>query len=572
MATLPRILFDHFPKTGGTALHAVLESALGRERCSPIITGSISEARAEFDRYQCVSGHLFYHPQTDLSDLWSLTVLRNPLDRILSHLVFSRYDIVPTGDDFNQRTRALSIEAYIASEDPEVVRTISNVMVGHFAPLAWNGVDELTPERSLDLARAALERFDLVGLTERMDETADVLCCVLGFEPLREVPRMNASSRRIALQDLPVDARTRLKRLNELDIELYAHARKLYDRGRRRSMFGGSTAIGGSPSTDAQGPTRSNAREPAQARAAAAPVDATMQRRPVNFGSREVELLRLDMHGQTGLGTTLLAGEMASALIVFRSHQAIDDLTVGIHIVDRTGRLVFATNTRCFGHALAMPAETEGRVVLRFRADLGIGQYRVGASCHPSGSHLPKCYHWVDDLGAFEVVGNMGLHFEGIAKLNPELEMSGIVARPATPEDMAAGIQHLARLAPLLRDFRGSFSVADPITSLLTGELVAMQVAIANVGAERWVSVGERCVRVSYHWLRADGSIACFDGDRTPLDRDLLPGESTRLWVSVRAPDTPGEYVLQLSLVQEAVAWMEELGGRTLDMRVTVSA
>ncbi|MGA8030979.1 MAG: hypothetical protein WCB48_01180, partial [Casimicrobiaceae bacterium] len=129
MSDRPRILFDHLPKTGGTALHAVFQSALGSDRCSPIIAGSISQARAEFDRYQCVSGHLFYHPRTDLSDLWSLTVLRNPIDRILSHLVFSRYDIIPTGDEFNQRTRALSIEAYIASEDPEVVRTISNVMV-----------------------------------------------------------------------------------------------------------------------------------------------------------------------------------------------------------------------------------------------------------------------------------------------------------------------------------------------------------------------------------------------------------------------------------------------------------
>ena len=120
--------------------------------------------------------------------------------------------------------------------------------------------------------------------------------------------------------------------------------------------------------------------------------------------------------------------------------------------------------------------------------------------------------------------------------------------------------------------FRGRLSAAEPIASLLTGELVAKQIEIANLGSERWSSIGERCVRVSYHWLRADGTVAVFDGDRTPLDRDLQPGESTRLWVSVRAPDTPGEYVLQLSLVQEAVAWMEELGGRTLDMRVTVSA
>lgn len=563
MNDLPRILFDHFPKTGGTTLHALFESALGRDRCSPIITGSIAQARAEFDRYQCVSGHLFYHPQTDLSDLWSLTLLRNPLDRILSHLVFSRYDIVPTGDDFNQRTRALSIEAYIASEDPEVLRTISNVMVDHFAPLAWNGADDLTPERSLELAKAALERFDLVGLTERMDETADVICRALAFPPPREVPRMNASSRRIALSDLPADARTRLKRLNELDLELYAHARKLYDRGRRRSMFGGGDALGATPAAD---------RDPVRAHATAPRVEQVAQRPAVNFGSRDVELLRVEVQGQTGLGTTLLAGEMAIAAIVFRSHRAVDDFTVGIHIVDHAGRLIFATNTRCFGHALAMPGETEGQVSFRFRADIGIGRYRVGASCHPTDSHLPRCYHWVDDLGSFEVVGNMGLHFEGMTKLNPELEMSGIVPRPATPEDAANGIQHLARLCPILRDFRGRLSAAEPIASLLTGELVAKQIEIANLGAERWSSLGERCVRVSYHWLRADGTIAVLDGDRTPLNRDLQPGESMRLWVSVRAPDTPGEYVLQLSLVQEAVAWMEELGGRTLDMRVTVSA
>jgi Wzt C-terminal domain/Sulfotransferase family len=563
MSDRPRILFDHLPKTGGTALHAVFQSALGSDRCSPIITGSITQACAEFARYQCVSGHLFYHPRTDLSDLWSLTVLRNPIDRILSHLVFSRYDIIPTGDEFNQRTRALSIEAYISSDDPEVVRTISNVMVGHFAPLAWNGVDDLTPERSLELAKAALERFDLVGLTERMDETADVLCRALGFAPLREVPRMNASSRRIGLHDLPTDTRSRLKRLNDLDLELYAYARTLYDRSRRQSIFG---TVGETQEAPTTGSDRG------QSFAATTPGVGAARRQEVNFGSREVELLRVEVQGQAGLGTTLLAGEMATVRVVLQSHQAVDDLTVGIHIEDQAGRLIFATNTRCFGHALALPAETEGEVALKFRADLGVGRYRVGASCHPSSSHLPKCYHWVDDLASFEVVGNMGLHFEGIAKLNPELVLSGITAHRASPEDGETGLQHLARLAPILRDFRGRLSASEPITSLVTGELVAKQIEVANIGSERWSSLGERCVRISYHWVHADGTIAVFDGDRTLLDRDLLPGESTRLWVSIRAPDVPGEYVLQLSLVQEAVAWMEEFGSEMLEMRVTVSA
>ena len=145
----------------GRALHALLQQVLGAEACSPIITGSITQARAEFDRYQCVSGHLFFHPLVDVSDIWTVTVLRHPIRRLLSHLSYSRYDIVSTGDKFNQRARALDLETYVASDDPDVVRTISDTMIAHFAPLAWDGVEPLTPDRSLALAKEALERFNL---------------------------------------------------------------------------------------------------------------------------------------------------------------------------------------------------------------------------------------------------------------------------------------------------------------------------------------------------------------------------------------------------------------------------
>src|SRR5665213_212090 len=170
------ILFDHVPKTGGTALHALLGEALGADECSPIITGSIGEARAQFARYRCVAGHLYFQPMTDLSDLWAFTVLRRS------------------------------------------VETLSNTLVRHYAPLAWDGNETLAGERSLTLAKEALRRFNLIGLTERMAETADLLCWSLGVVQPPRLRELNVGSRKGTLESLPAHARERLRRLNALDI------------------------------------------------------------------------------------------------------------------------------------------------------------------------------------------------------------------------------------------------------------------------------------------------------------------------------------------------------------------
>src|SRR5665213_839708 len=159
------ILFDHVPKTGGTALHALLGEALGADECSPIITGSIGEARAQFARYRCVAGHLYFQPMTDLSDLWAFTVLRRPVERLLSHLAYTRNDITPAADDFNQQARSLDLVDYIGSDDPRIVDTLSNTLVRHYAPLAWDGNETLAGERSLTLAS---ERFVAVPRKRRV--------------------------------------------------------------------------------------------------------------------------------------------------------------------------------------------------------------------------------------------------------------------------------------------------------------------------------------------------------------------------------------------------------------------
>ena len=63
-----------------------------------------------------------------------------------------------------------------------------------------------------------------------------------------------------------------------------------------------------------------------------------------------------------------------------------------------------------------------------------------------------------------------------------------------------------------------------------------------------------------------------FDGLRTPLPRDLSPGESVTLRATIRAPEKAGEHVLHVTLVQERVAWFSEMDGGQLSIPVSVAA
>jgi hypothetical protein len=557
-----RILFDHIPKTGGMSLHAVLEALVGVDQCSPILAGSVDEACAEFARYRCVTSHLYFHPRADLPDVWLFTVLRDPVERALSNLAYLRYDVPASGSAEGQRARNLDLAAELDSADPQTLQLVSNTMVAHFAPLAWNGSDPLDDGKSLALAKEALRRFSLVGLTERMDETIDLLCHALGAQAPVTMPRLNVSSRRIEARALPTAAYERLRRLNALDAELYAFARELHSDARRRALFGPSRAVS---IVDAAKVGFGRPR----AEVSAAANDAQVAGRR-DFGNHAAEVNRIEISGVGGLGPNVLAGEDIIVRVAFTAHQALDDLTVGFTIHDERGRLVYATNTNRYGHRLAIDAATGGAVTFNFRATLGEGHYIVGASLHPGHGHLPICYHWADAKAFFDVVGNMGWNFEGATKLYPLLDFEGVTRHPAADGDAPANLQFLARLAPPLTDFRARITAPQALAELLPGQRVVLRIDVDNLGTERWPSLGERSVRVSYHWLDDGGEVVVQDGERTHLPNDVPPGNYVAMWATVNAPARAGKYRLQLSLVQENVAWLEDLGGEMLEMPVTI--
>lgn len=96
---------------------------------------------------------------------------------------------------------------------------------------------------------------------------------------------------------------------------------------------------------------------------------------------------------------------------------------------------------------------------------------------------------------------------------------------------------------------------------LRAGEQTVIPVQLWNRSEEPWTPHGAARVRLAYHWLRADGSVAVRDGERTELPREVEPGGELRVEQRVVAPAAPGSYVLELDPVYEGIAWFSERNG-----------
>lgn len=143
------------------------------------------------------------------------------------------------------------------------------------------------------------------------------------------------------------------------------------------------------------------------------------------------------------------------------------------------------------------------------------------------------------------------------------------------PPESGAGREFdiTAAKAPLARDdFRAALSLArTPPTRLRTGEQRALYVLVKNNGRAEWPSLGQAGhnfrIFLGNHW---HGPLAVNDDGRSSLPYDLSPGEEIELLLTVTAPRTPGDYVLEIDMLQEGVSWFGLKGSDTLRLNVRV--
>jgi glycosyltransferase involved in cell wall biosynthesis len=100
-----------------------------------------------------------------------------------------------------------------------------------------------------------------------------------------------------------------------------------------------------------------------------------------------------------------------------------------------------------------------------------------------------------------------------------------------------------------------------------TGEVV-----LKNVGARTWpVAAGRTApLNLSYHWRTAAGVLIEKEGVRSALPHRVPPDAAVTVTATILAPTTPGQYLLELDLVQEGVTWLSECGSPSLYLHVDV--
>jgi len=127
--------------------------------------------------------------------------------------------------------------------------------------------------------------------------------------------------------------------------------------------------------------------------------------------------------------------------------------------------------------------------------------------------------------------------------------------------------------------FKAELSLVDPPKQLHAGQKVTVRVKIKNASNDTWwergAPVNTRSDNKFYiaagdRWLKADGSLLTEMDGRIGIGKDLRPGEETEVSLLIMAPKDPGDYTLDMDLVQEQVTWFHDKGSPTAKAKVTV--
>ncbi|TWG55047.1 ABC transporter ATP-binding protein [Aminobacter sp. J44] len=126
----------------------------------------------------------------------------------------------------------------------------------------------------------------------------------------------------------------------------------------------------------------------------------------------------LDAHDGTEV-QVVQSGQNLLVAIDVDVHEDVPELVLGCMLRDRTGHVVFGTNTWHTGQTLQnLEKGRRIRFEIRFACDLGQGSYGLSLALHSQAVHLDSNMDWIDNLAVFEVVNTSYPLFVGTSRLD----------------------------------------------------------------------------------------------------------------------------------------------------------
>jgi hypothetical protein len=232
----PTIIFLHILKTGGTTFNIILENYFSKERSFSTfpnrmhpdgsIDGFKSLSMDERAKIDLLNGHMGFGLHELLPrPATYLTLLRDPVDRVISHYYHAvREKGAVLHDKIQSREIDLSghIRYYAEAADMDNLQT--RMIAGNWE---LRGFGPCTEEMLETAKRNLREHFAVVGITEQFDAFYLLAADLFNWEVL-PYQRWEVAKKRARKSDLSPEELYTLETYNKFDLELYQYAKSLF--------------------------------------------------------------------------------------------------------------------------------------------------------------------------------------------------------------------------------------------------------------------------------------------------------------------------------------------------------
>lgn len=226
-------IFLHIPKTAGTTLNYVLQRQYSKPGAiytlgSPEPEQGVRELNKlppdQRSAVQLLRGHCAFGAHRFLTEPSSyFTVLRNPIDRVVSHYYYVLR--TPTHEDHARLIeKKYTLVQYIQSGEVSMFDNGQTGMLAGRAGVDFRADFAKCGAAALELAESNLAQyFDVAGLQEEFDSTLLILQKAYNWKPPYYVAQ-NVTDKRPMVDELSAETLDVIRAYNQIDIQLYDRA------------------------------------------------------------------------------------------------------------------------------------------------------------------------------------------------------------------------------------------------------------------------------------------------------------------------------------------------------------